>query len=227
MNATTVTPNLTQVTRLHFVNAFLVREEDGFTLVDTTTGGGAGDLIGAAERAGGQIRRIALTHGHSDHVGSLDVLKERLDDSVQVLIPELDARIVAGQKVVDGKLSGSWPKKLQTTPDVRLAAGDRVGSLEVVASPGHTPGHVSFLDTRDGTLIAGDVYTSYGRVATTAEFYLRFPLATMGTSDKGKDLESARALRALDPPVLVVGHGPAVRQPGAAMDRAIAHASTR
>ena len=227
MNTATVTPNLTQLTRLHFVNAFLVREEDGFTLVDTTTGGGANDLVGAAERAGAQVKRIALTHGHSDHVGSLDALKERLGDSVQVLMPELDARIVAGEKIVDGKLAGSWPKNLKTTPDVRLAAGDRVGSLEVVASPGHTPGHVAFVDTRDGTLIAGDVFTSYGRVAVTTEFYLRFPLATMGTWDKGKDLESARALRALDPPVMVVGHGPAVRAPGAAIDRAIARASKR
>jgi hypothetical protein len=39
MNTTTVTPNLTQLTRLHFVNAYLVREDDGLTLVDTTTGG--------------------------------------------------------------------------------------------------------------------------------------------------------------------------------------------
>jgi glyoxylase-like metal-dependent hydrolase (beta-lactamase superfamily II) len=227
MNTATVTPTLTQLTRLHFVNAYLVREDDGLTLVDTTTRGGADDLLGAAQRLDGQIRRIALTHGHSDHVGSLDALKERLGDSVQVLMPELDARIVAGEKVVDGKLAGSWPKNLKTTPDVRLAAGDRVGSLEVVASPGHTPGHVAFVDTRDGTLIAGDVYTSYGRVAVTTEFYLRFPLATMGTWDKARDLESARALRALDPPILVVGHGPAVRAPGAAMDRAIGRASTR
>ena len=47
----------------------------------------------------------------------------------------------------------------------------------------------------------------------------------MATWDKSKDLESARALRALDPAVLVVGHGPAIRPPGAAMDRAIARAS--
>ena len=36
MKTTPVTANLTQLTRLHFVNAFLVREDDGFTLVDTT-----------------------------------------------------------------------------------------------------------------------------------------------------------------------------------------------
>src|SRR3954451_16655956 len=164
MKTTPVTPDLTQLTRLHFVNAYLVSEDDGFTLVDTTTSGAADALIAAAQRAGAPIRRIALTHGHGDHAGSLDAMKDRLGD-VEVLIPELDARILAGEHVVDGKVPGGWPKDLKTTPDVRLAAGDRVGSLEVVASPGHTPGHVAFLDTRDRTLIAGDAFTTFGGVA--------------------------------------------------------------
>ncbi len=223
MRTTSVTPNLTQITRLRFVNAYLVREDDGFTLVDTTTGGAADDLIATARDLGGEVRRIALTHGHGDHVGSLDALEERLDGTVEILMPELDARIHAGEKIVDGKLPGSWPD-LKTTPDTRLNAGDRVGSLEVVSSPGHTPGHVSFLDTRDRTLIAGDVFTSYGTVAVSSHFYLRFPFATMATWDRAKDIESARTLRTLDPPVLVVGHGPAVLTPGAAMDEAIAKA---
>src|ERR1051325_4227429 len=103
MQTTTVTPNLIQLTRLRFVNAFLVREDDGFTLVDTTTGGAADALIAAAEQAGGAIRRIALTHGHGDHVGSLDALKDRLSDAVEVLMPELDARIHAGEQFVEKK----------------------------------------------------------------------------------------------------------------------------
>jgi glyoxylase-like metal-dependent hydrolase (beta-lactamase superfamily II) len=221
MQTTTVTPNLIQLTRLRFVNAFLVREDGGFTLVDTTTGGAADALIEAARTAGGEIRRIALTHGHGDHVGSLDALKERL--GAEVLMPELDARIHAGEKVTEGKLPGSWPK-LATVPDVRLAEGDRIGSLEVIAAPGHSPGHVAFLDTRDRTLIAGDTYTTIGSPQVSNHYYWRFPLAAMATYDKAQDLESAQKLRALDPSLLAVGHGSAVRDPGTPMDRAIARA---
>ena len=223
MRVRQLTPNLIQLTRLRFVNAFLVREDDGFTLVDTTVARSGEALIDAAEEAGGRIRRIALTHGHGDHVGSLDELRGLLNGHVQVAMPELDARIHAGEDVVDDKLPGSWPE-LETKPDVLLEPGDRVGNLEVIGAPGHTPGHVAFLDTRDRTLIAGDVFTAYGHLAVTSHFYLRFPFAAMATWDRAKDVDSARALRALDPALLVVGHGPSQRDPGAAMDRAIARA---
>lgn len=223
MSTTQINQNLIQITRWRFVNAFLIREEDGFTLVDTTIGGGADELIAAARAAGGEIRRIALTHGHGDHVGSLDALRQQLGDSVEVLMPQLDARILAGEKVVDGKPRGSWPK-LATRPDVPLTGGERVGSLEVIPTPGHTPGHVSFLDTRDRTIVVGDVFTSIGGLAVSSHFYLRFPLAAMATWDKGKDVESARRLRELGPALLVVGHGGPVRDPGAAMDKAVSAA---
>ena len=59
-------------------------------------------------------------------------------------MPTLDARILAGEDVVEGKLPGSWPK-VETPPEVLLEPGDRVGSLEGVEVPGHTPGHVEMV----------------------------------------------------------------------------------
>ncbi len=220
MRTTPITDNLIQLTRLRLVNAYLVREPDGLTLVDALIPRSATAILAAANAAGAPIRRIALTHGHGDHVGSLDALMAELGDDVEVAMSEVDARIHAGEKMVDGKLTGSWPK-LKTVPGVRLVAGGRVGSLEVVASPGHTPGHIAFLDTRDRSLIAGDVFAAVGGLAVSSHPYWRFPLPAMATHDKQRDLQSARDLRALDPRRLLVGHGNAISAPGPAMDDAI------
>lgn len=224
MQTTEVTPDLIQLTRLRAVNCYLVRETDGLTLIDTMIPGSAGDILAAAERAGAPIRRIALTHGHSDHVGSLDALREKLGSEVEVLIPRIDWRVLQGERTVEGrKVKGGWPK-LDTRPDVELEAGMRVGSLEVHATPGHTPGHVAFLDTRDRSLIAGDTFATIGGLYVTSHFALPFPLPALAAWDPAQVRSSARVLRELDPTVVTVGHGGAVRSPGAVIDRALERA---
>jgi glyoxylase-like metal-dependent hydrolase (beta-lactamase superfamily II) len=226
MKVRSVTANVLQLTRAHFVNAYLVREEDGFTLVDTGLGGAADTLLSIARRSGGEIRRIALTHGHQDHAGSLDALRERLGAEVEVAMSDHDARVCAGEQLIEGKRRGSWAT-LQTQPDVRLVGGERIGSLEVIATPGHTPGHVAFLDTRDRALLAGDTFTTYVRTEIPNRLLQPFPLAAMGTQDRGQIVEAAGRLRGLEPTVLLVGHGPAVPSPSHAMDAAIRRARGR
>jgi glyoxylase-like metal-dependent hydrolase (beta-lactamase superfamily II) len=215
-----------RISRYGFVNAYLVEEDDGLTLIDTTIARSAGAILKAA--GGREIKRIALTHAHVDHVGSLDELAEKLP-GVEVLISTRDARFLTGDKSLDpgeerGKLRGGYPE-VKTRPTRTFEAGERIGSLEVLASPGHTPGHVSFLDTRDRTLYSGDAFSTLGGVATTAKVNWRFPLPAMATWDYPTELESARALRALDPARLAPGHGKVVESPGAAMDAAIARGS--
>jgi glyoxylase-like metal-dependent hydrolase (beta-lactamase superfamily II) len=220
--------SIQRLSRLGIVNCYLVEEDDGLTLVDTMISGSAKRILAAAQERGRPIVRIVLTHAHGDHVGSLDALAAELPDA-EVSISGRDARLMAGDQSLDpgepvDKLRGSYPK-VATRPGRKLAAGDRVGSLEVVASPGHTPGHVSLLDTRDRTLICGDAYATLGGVATCAKVNPRFPLPALASWHRPTALESARALRALDPARLAPGHGKIVDDPGAAMDAAIAKAS--
>ena len=217
---------LTPVTRFRLVNVYLVREDDGLTLVDTAIPGSAKAIRAAAERLGAPIVRIALTHAHSDHVGSLDALHAALPEA-EVLISARDARLLAKDKTPepgepgDAKLRGGYPGAA-TKPTRLLAPGDRVGSLEVVAAPGHTPGQLAFLDSRDRTLIAGDAYTTVGGVATSAKPSWPFPIPALATWHRPTALQTARDLRALDPSRLAVGHGPIVEAPGEQMDAAIA-----
>jgi glyoxylase-like metal-dependent hydrolase (beta-lactamase superfamily II) len=215
---------LTRLPRLFPVNCYLVREDDGFTLIDTAIGGSAPKIMAAAEKLGAPVVRVALTHAHSDHAGSLDALNAALPQ-VEMLVPAREARFLAGNLSLEpdemqGKLRGSW-KKCSTTPTRLLRPGDRVGSLEVIATPGHTPGHVAFLDTRDRSLVAGDAFQTRGGIAVSGVVRPLFPFPAMGTWHKPAALASARALRSLQPRLLAVGHGVMLPDPLPAIDRAI------
>lgn len=231
MKTTAYGEHLIQLTRLPHVfpvNCYLVRETDGFTLIDTTIGGSARAILAAATQLGAPIMRLALTHAHLDHVGSLDALHAALPDA-EVLVPAREARFLSGDRSLDpqetrGALRGAW-KICTTRPTRLLQPGDRIQSLEVIASPGHTPGHVSFLDTRERTLIAGDAFQTRGGIAVSGVIQPLFPFPAMATWHKPTALASARALRALEPRLLAVGHGVLLPDPLLAMDRAIARAA--
>jgi len=216
--------NLFQLTHLGAINCYLVREDDGFTLIDTADGGQAPAIMREARKLGLPIVRILLTHAHYDHVGSLDALHANLPDA-QVAISERDARFLAGDKSLDSSepqvpLRGGYPV-CSTKPTRLLHEGERIGSLEAIATPGHTPGHLAFLDTRDRTLIVGDAFQTLGGVAVAGTFKILFPLPAFATWHKGLSLESARKLLALQPSLLATGHGRVLSNPQPAMEHAI------
>lgn len=225
MKATASSNYLYKLTHLGAINCYLVREDDGFTLIDTAwPSSQAQAIIQEANKLGLPIVRIVLTHAHIDHVGSLDALHDALPNA-QVAISERDARFLSGDQSLDPSepqehLRGSYTV-CQTKPALLLHEGDRIGSLEVIATPGHTPGQLAFLDTRDRAVIVGDAFQTLGGVAVGGTVELLFPLPALATWHKGLALESARKLLALQPSLLAVGHGRVIINPVAEMERAI------
>ena len=219
--------NLIQLTKWPVVfpmNCYLVLEEDGLTLVDSTMSSPAEDVAALVTQLGKELRRVALTHAHGDHVGGVAGVRQRFP-GVEVSIAEREAPMLAGDKTLlsrepQTKVKGFFDK-VAWKPDRLLKPGDRVGSLEVVPSPGHTPGHIAFLDIRARALIAGDAFQTRAGIAVSGVLRSLFPFPAMATWNKPTALASAIALRALGPSLLAVGHGDALSEPGTAMDRAI------
>ncbi len=224
----TATPEpVERISRFGIVNTYLLAEADGLTVIDTMLPGSAKKIVAAAERRGMPIARILLTHAHADHIGSLDALAELVPDA-EVIISTRDERFLRKDMTLDpgepeDKLSGSYPGA-KTKPDTLIGPGDRVGSLEAIAAPGHTPGQLAFLDERDRTLYCADAFSTLGGVATSAKPNPRFPLPALATWHRPTALATAKALTELGPARLAPGHGKIVEAPVGAMELAIERA---
>ncbi|KOP80351.1 hypothetical protein AMS59_02865 [Lysinibacillus sp. FJAT-14745] len=214
--------------RIFPVNCYFVEEESELTLIDAALPYSAKSIIKAAKSIGKPITKIIITHAHGDHIGALDTLKELLPDS-QVCISSRDALLLEGNSTLlpnekNTPIRGSLPKNIKTKPDLLLEEGDRVGSLEVIATPGHTPGSITLFDTRNRSLIAGDALVTRGRLVVTGVMNPLFPFPALATWDKSTALISAKKLRDLHPSLLAVGHGKMLKQPQELLDIAIAEA---
>lgn len=228
MRITSHGKHLYQLTRFPVifpVNCYLVKEQAGLTLIDAAIPGCERDILDAARALDLPITRIVLTHAHYDHIGSLDALHALLP-AAEVIITARDARFLSGDMSLDPsepqtKLNGSY-LKVSTRPTRLVAEGERVGSLEVIGTPGHTPGQIALFDSRDGSLIAGDAFQTRAGMAVAGVVRPLFPFVAMGTWNRPLALESARTLRNLNPSRLAVGHGNVLENPVKAMDTAIA-----
>ena len=100
-------------------------------------------ILAEAGRLGRPIVRIALTHAHGRTTSAGSTRWPRSCPGVEVLISARDAKLLAKDKSPTRasrrrKLRGGSPARGRS-PRALLEPGDRVGSLEVIAAPGHTP----------------------------------------------------------------------------------------
>jgi glyoxylase-like metal-dependent hydrolase (beta-lactamase superfamily II) len=150
------------------INSYAIVEADGaVTLVDCGLKRAPGRIVAGLRAIGrhpGDVRRIVLTHAHTDHAGGAAELAARTGAPVAVhdgdaaaveagRHPPYDPSVRAGR--VLGRLPGGRFPPVRV--DERLTDGQVLdGGLRVVATPGHTPGSICLLHEPTATLIVGD-----------------------------------------------------------------------
>ncbi|MEM8653519.1 MAG: MBL fold metallo-hydrolase [Pseudomonadota bacterium] len=184
-----------------------------------------GDVLvdAGVKRSGAKLLRVlrgkavaahVLTHAHPDHQGASAEMCNALNLPLMCHADEREA-------AETGYVLGSFPKpkslmaRMQQRyfagagqPVARtLVEGDNVGGFEVVETPGHTRGHISFWRASDGILIAGDAAVGMNLFTTVPRLGLPLKVATW---DMDQARASIRKLAALNPRRVAFGHGPAV-----------------
>jgi glyoxylase-like metal-dependent hydrolase (beta-lactamase superfamily II) len=153
------------------------------------------ELIEAAlaKRGDVTVKAILLTHGHPDHINAAPGLKQMYH--APILLHPTERQVASrfmDVSAIDSELHGGMTISVDG------------GSLQVIDTPGHSPGHVVFYDPVSRTMIGGDLVSGNG---TTGIFP---PLGKMG-----EYLDSIRRMQAYNPRVVIPGHGPTmVDQPG-------------
>ncbi len=203
---------------LGYVNAFMLEEETGLTLIDAGLRGNESRIwkaVARIEREPSDVHHVLVTHHHADHVGSLAAIKKT--SGAEAYVHPLDAPIVAGEKPrpaanrasITGRIFGRLIERLpanKPTPvpaDHEINDGDELpmgGGVRVIHTPGHTAGHVSFfVEEHGGVLFVGDAAANtLGRFGK--------PLL-MFTEDMGDVKKSMQKLAALDFDTACFGHG--------------------
>jgi glyoxylase-like metal-dependent hydrolase (beta-lactamase superfamily II) len=219
------------VLRDRIVNVVFLGASDagdrGWVLVDSGLPGSLQRIVDAAASlfgTGARPAAIVLTHGHFDHVGSLQALAERWDVSVfahAMELPYLTGRsgypppdpTVGGGAMA--RLAGLFPRgpidlggRVRTLPEDGAVPG--APEWRWVYTPGHAPGHVSLFRDADRTLVAGDAFVTTKQESLGAVISQRKEIhgpPAYFTPDWDRARESVRRLADLLPDTVVTGHG--------------------
>lgn len=180
---------------LGFVSAYVLARGNTAAIVDTGVSGSA-DAIGQTLAELGlnydDVDHVVLTHHHGDHAGSIAEVVERAAGAT-VYAGEADLNQISADGIVG------------------LTGGEDVFGLEMLATPGHTEGHMAVIDHTAGLLVAGDaIFTEDGGVIEGPERFF---------NDVPTSQRSIKALAELSFNTLLVGHGEPIEE---AADSAVA-----
>lgn len=214
-----INKNLRQLTffpNIFPINMYLYEENDSLTVIDIGVKSAVKEIQEISQLLNKPVKYLLLTHAHADHVAALDDLKKAFPQ-IKVGISEREAQFLAGDFPVDmlekgEKIKGGF-KKVQTIPDFLISDGDQIGSLTAISTPGHTPDSMSFYDTSNKILIAGDELQTQGGLAISGDLRPSFPFPAWGTWSKKEALKSAKRLAQLDINILATGHGNMLENP--------------
>ena len=194
------------------IRVWVVSAEDGMTLVDAGLSTMARGILRFIDTLGaGPLRRILLTHGHSDHTGAVDRIRRQFPVPVSVHAAEIP--YMTGQLPYPRRKSAAVslaPGVAEPLAEERPGVLARVAGLRPYLTPGHSPGHVSYYHEKDRVLLAGDLFTSRGG-------RLRRPMAIF-TADMDEAIRSAAIVARLRPGRLEISHGGPVTDPAAQID---------
>ena len=213
------------------VHAFLLDDGNGLTLIDTLFDVDAHRILAQVQALGKtaqDIKHIVLTHAHRSHLGGVARLKELT--GAPVYAHEWEADIISGDRRAQPVSILPYPpyrvyplqiglnldiaKHVPIQVDHFVHEGDRIGPIQVLFAPGHSPGHLAFYWSERRALVAGDA------VCTWPTFMLGWKGFML---NEKQHQVSLRRLAELDAEVLCVGHGEPLMSGAAATLRAALH----
>ncbi len=210
-----IIPGLYTFTGLPVGRVYLITEGEGLTLIDASVSFAAGTILRQITKLGfapSDVRRILITHAHPDHVGALAALVDAtgaevwssrlerpvIEGAIPVPMPPLDdlrgvarlmrpgqtffPRVAVARELHDGEM----------LPEV-------FGGLQVIATPGHAPGHLAFWHAEQRVIIMGDVIMNFPP-------RMRLPFAAF-TYDMAENIRSLGRVVRLAPQIACFGHG--------------------